>query len=128
MGEALGDRNHASARGTMLANVSRRLVMLYKECYGKGPLQARTYYQDDAVLVLMRGGFTRVEQTLIGDGRGAVVEEQRSQFQAALRQRFIAIVEEETGRKVLAFMSTTHQDPDFNAEVFVLEPDRPLAA
>jgi uncharacterized protein YbcI len=112
------------ARGTMLANVSRRTVMLYKEFYGKGPTQARTYYQDDTVLVLLRGGFTRVEETLLRDGRGAAVYEQRAVFQQVMHDRFVAIVEEEVGRRVLAFMSATHQGPDLNAEVFVLEPAR----
>ena len=128
MGDAAEQREHGSARGVMLATVSRRTVMLYKEYYGKGPLRARTYYQDDTVLVLLSGGYTRVEQTLMRDGRGAAVEDQRSQFQAAMRERFVAIVEQEVGRKVIAFMSTTHLDPDFNAELFVLEPSAQLAA
>jgi uncharacterized protein YbcI len=113
------------ARGTMLANVSRRMVMLYKESYGKGPTQARTYYQDDTVLVLLRGGFTRVEETLLRDGRGAAVHEQRAVFQQVMHDRFVEIVEEEIGRRVVAFMSTTHQEPDLNAELFVLEPAQP---
>ena len=43
--------------------------MLHKEFYGKGPTKARTYLQDDVVLVLLRGGYTRVEETLMRDGR-----------------------------------------------------------
>jgi uncharacterized protein YbcI len=106
----------------MLANVSRRTVMLYKEFYGKGPTRARSYYQDDTLLVLLRGGFTRVEETLMRDGRGAAVHEQRNEFQMAMHDGFVKIVEEEVGRKVMAFMSASHQDPDLSAEIFVLEP------
>jgi len=35
---------------------------------------------------------------------------------------FIAVVERETGRKVRAFLSQSHTDPDVSVEVFVLEP------
>ena len=121
--DALEDLENGNARGAMLANVSRRTVMLFKQFYGKGPTQARTYYQDDTVLILLRGGFTRVEETLMRDGQGSVVHAQRDAFQAAMQDGFVAIIEEEIGRKVIAFMSTSHQQPDLNAEVFVLAPE-----
>ena len=35
---------------------------------------------------------------------------------------FSQAVEENTGRKVIAFMSQVHFDPDMAAEIFVLEP------
>jgi hypothetical protein len=37
--------------------------------------------------------------------------------------RFREAVEEATGRRVIAFMSQVHFDPDMAAEIFVLEPD-----
>ena len=40
-----------------------------------------------------------------------------------MREDAIAKIEELTGRKVAAFMSANHIDPDLAAEVFVLEPD-----
>ena len=106
---------------TVLANISRRIVQLHKEFYGKGPTKAKTYYYDDLVVVLMRGGFTRVEETLLQSGRGASVQEQRAAFEQAMREPFKRVVEEETGRKVVAFMSTSHQHPDLLGEMFVLE-------
>jgi uncharacterized protein YbcI len=33
-------------------------------------------------------------------------------------------VEDATGRKVIAFMSQSHIDPDLAAEIFVLEPEK----
>jgi uncharacterized protein YbcI len=56
--------------GDMRANISRRIVQLHKEFYGKGPTRAKTYYHDDVIVVLMRGAFTRVEETLLERGRG----------------------------------------------------------
>ena len=111
-------------RGTQLANISRRIVVLHKEFYGKGPTKARTYVQDNLVVVLLRGGFTRVEETLLRDGRGEAVQRQRDAFQEVMRSRFVAVIEDELDRRVDAFMSTNHQDPDLMAEIFVLAVDR----
>lgn len=41
----------------------------------------------------------------------------------ATRAAFTAAVEEITGRKVIAFMSQVHFDPDMAAEIFVFEPN-----
>jgi len=113
--------DQSTQRHSPLANISRRLVGLHKEFYGKGPTKAKTYYHDDLVVVLMRGGFTRVEETLLQEGRGEAVRQQRQQFQQVMRERFDAVIQEELGRKVIAFMSGSHQDPDLLAEMFVLD-------
>jgi uncharacterized protein YbcI len=52
-------------------------VALLKEFYGRGPTQAKSYLQDDLVVCILRGGFTRVEETLRAGGRGSAVIEQR---------------------------------------------------
>ena len=113
--------DHHVTPGLAMSNVSRRIVMLHKEFYGKGPDKARTYFQDDLVVVLMRGGFTRVEETLLREGRGESVASQRRDFQQVMFERFAEVIESELGRRVVAFMSTSHQDPDLLAELFVLE-------
>ena len=106
----------------MLTAVSEGMVALLKEYYGRGPTQAKTYYHDDLVVCLLRGGFTRVEQTLLDGGRGAAVIEQRIAFQEVMRDRFIAVIEHATGRPVIGFMSGNQQNPDMLCEVFVLSP------
>ena len=111
---------------TPLSSISRRIVQLHKEFYGKGPTKAKTYYYDDLVVVLMRGGFTRVEETLHQSGRGDSVAQQRADFQQAMFEPFKQVIEEETGRKVIAFMSTSHQHPDLLGEIFVLEASEVL--
>ena len=40
-----------------------------------------------------------------------------------MREDLIAVVERQLDRKVLAFMSQNHIDPDLAVEVFVLQPD-----
>jgi uncharacterized protein YbcI len=111
-----------AAHGEVLTAVSDGLVALLKEYYGKGPTQAKTYYEDDLVVCLLRGGFTAVERTLSEGGRGAAVIDQRMAFQEVMRQRFEAVVEHATGRRVIGFMSGNQQHPDMICEVFILAP------
>jgi uncharacterized protein YbcI len=108
--------------GTARTAISDGMVALLKEYYGVGPTQAKTYYHDDLVVCLMRGGFTRVEQTLLEGGRTAAVIQQRMEFQEVMRSRFITVIESATRRRVVGFMSGNQQDPDMICEVFVLAP------
>ena len=110
------------ARGEILTAVSDGLVALFKEFYGKGPTRAKTYYEDDLVVCLLRGGFTRVEETLRDAGRGHEVILQRMAFQDVMRDRFEAFIQQATGRHVVGFMSGNQQDPDMLCEIFVLAP------
>ncbi len=108
--------------GDVLSEISDGLVALLKDHYGKGPTQAKTYYQDDLVVCLLRGGYTRVEETLLAGGRGEDVIAQRIAFQDVMRKRFEAVIEHATGRRVVGFMSGNQQHPDLICEVFVLAP------
>jgi uncharacterized protein YbcI len=108
--------------GDVLTAISDGMVALLKEFYGRGPTQAKTYYQDDLVVCVLRGGFTRVEQTLLEGGRGHAVIAQRMEFQEVMRERFTAVIEHATGRPVIGFMSGNQQRPDMICEVFVLSP------
>ncbi|MBV8988289.1 MAG: DUF2294 family protein [Solirubrobacterales bacterium] len=105
-----------------MAAISEGLVKLLKDYYGRGPTQAKTYYEDDLVVCLLRGGFTPVEQTLLEGGRGTAVIEQRMAFQEVMRQRFESVVERATNRRVIGFMSGNQQQPDMICEVFILAP------
>ena len=104
----------------MLTAISDGLVALLKEFYGRGPTQAKSYYHDDLVICLLRGGFSHVERTLWEGGRGAAVIQQRMDFQELMRERFNAVIEAATGRPVIGFMSGNQQSPDIMCEVFVL--------
>jgi uncharacterized protein YbcI len=104
-----------------LAEISESLVSLHREYYGKGPTKAKTFQVNDTVLCLLQGGFTVVEKTLIEDGRAEAVHDIRRTFQAAMEERFTSVVETALERKVLAYMSQVHHDPDISAELFVLE-------
>ncbi len=113
----------APQRRDPLGNIARRIVQLQKEYSGKGPTKVRAHANDDMVIVLMRDVYTTVEQTLAREGQEEAVLSQRHAFQQVMNERYIAVIEEETGRKVAAFMSTNHHSPDLSVEIFVFEPE-----
>ena len=110
------------SHGDVLTAISDGMVALLKDFYGRGPTRAKSYYEDDLVVCVLRGGFTRVEQTLLDGGRGQAVIQQRMEFQEVMRDRFARVIEDATGRKVIGFMSGNQQDPDLMCEVFILAP------
>jgi len=111
-----------STRGDVLTAISDGMVALLKEFYGRGPTRAKSYYEDDLVVCVLRGGFSRVEETLLEGGRGTAVIQQRMEFQEVMRDRFAEIIEDATGRMVIGFMSGNQQHPDLMCEVFILGP------
>jgi uncharacterized protein YbcI len=102
--------------------ISRRSVQLLREYTGRGPTKARTVINHESVLVLLGDTLTKGERKLAESGKADHVVRTRHEFQRVMRDDLVRVVEEETGRKVIAFMSDNHIDPDFGAEVFVLEP------
>jgi uncharacterized protein YbcI len=110
------------AKGEMLAQISTGLVQLHSRFYGKGPTKAKTHLVGDTVVSILRGGFTRVERTLIETGQVESVYQMRRSFQQAMDEEFRRVVEDATGRKVIAYMSSINVDPDLAVELFVLEP------
>jgi uncharacterized protein YbcI len=113
---------HETTQGEALAQISTGLVQLHSRYYGKGPTKAKTHMVNDTVISILRGGFTTVERTMIDQGRLAAVHEMRRSFQDVMEEQFTAVVQEATGRTVIAYMSQVHTNPDLAVEIFVLEP------
>ena len=108
--------------GDVLTAISDGMVALLKEFYGRGPTRTKSYFEDDLVVCVLRGGFSRVEQTLLEGGRTAAVIQQRMEFQEVMRDRFTGVIQDATGRPVIGFMSGNQQHPDMMCEVFILGP------
>ena len=98
-----------------------RLVQLVKEHADRGPTKCRTYIDDDLIIVMMLGGFSRLENTLFEDGKWLDVRSTRHAFADTMEGRFTEVIERLTGLEVAAFMSASHQQPDLQVEMFVLD-------
>jgi uncharacterized protein YbcI len=111
------------AGGRLLVAVSDGVVRLQRNFSGKGPTTCKAYWAGaDILVVMLSGGFTAAEQTLFEGGHGQSVRESRMKLQDTLEARMTEMIEELTGRQVVAFMNASHQEPDLSAAVFVLEP------
>jgi uncharacterized protein YbcI len=111
-----------SERRHQAASISNAITRLHRDHYGRGATTTRTILQRDYVVCFLEDIYTPVERTLIEAGRTEAVRETRTMFQDAMGPKFREVVEEATGRSVIAFMSQVCFDPDMAAEVFVLEP------
>lgn len=107
--------------GELAAKISTTFVQLLKEHADRGPTKCRTYIDEDLIIVLMRGGYSRMEDTLFEDGKWLDVRSMRHTFQDTMEGRFTETIERLTGREVAAFMSASHQHPDIQIEAFVLD-------
>src|SRR3954467_6219784 len=101
-----------SSLGEMRAALSKEIVRLQAEYYGKGPTKAKTYIVEDLVVVVLEESFTRAEKTLAERGELEAIQHIRRRFQQHMAESFTSIVEKATGRKVRAFLSETDIEHD----------------
>jgi uncharacterized protein YbcI len=110
------------AGGHLLAAISTSIVAILRDHYGRGPMKAKTYALDDIIVVVMRGsGFTPLEKTIMDSGQPDRVIAMREDFQRVMAERYKQTIEELTGRKVLAFLSQAHVEPDITMEIFFID-------
>jgi uncharacterized protein YbcI len=112
------------ALGETRARISKEIVRLQSEYYGKGPTKAKTYVVEDLVVVVLEESFTRAEKTLVERGEREAIQHIRRRFQQQMAESFISIVEQATGRRVRTFLSETDVDQDVSVETFLLADDR----
>ena len=110
--------------GEIRAAISREMVRLQAEYYGKGPTRAKTYIVDDLVVVVLEETFTRAEKTLAERGEREAIQHIRRRFQQQMAESFTSVVEQATGRKVRVFLSDTDIEQDVSVETFLLAEDR----
>jgi uncharacterized protein YbcI len=104
------------------ASVSDAVVRITAEYTGRGPTRARTTINGEWIFVTLTDTLTKGERTLANNSRADLVRESRRAFQDAMRDDFVAEIEGLTGRRVTAFLSDNHIEPDVAIEAFQLAP------
>ncbi len=116
---------HPLAGAALMAAITEAMVARHERYHHRKPVTAKTQMMGDDLLACVLGGvYTEVEQTLIELEQHAVVQEARSTFQIAMKDRFTAEIQRLTGRRVLTFISSHHVGPDLEVELFVLAPTK----
>ena len=107
--------------GRLLAEITNRIVAFMREHYGRGPIKAKTYVLDNLIVCVLSDGFTAIERTMMEGGQADRVLDLRRDFQQLMKIRYSTMIEDLTGRKVLAFLSQAHVEPDLTVEMFLMD-------
>jgi len=110
--------------GELNAALTREVVRIHTASLGRGPNKSFSFHNGNVVVTVLQDVLTKAEQNLSGNAHGEAVLEMRQLFQRTMAEEMTESVERLTDRKVVAFMSDNHLDPDMAVEVFIL--DRPL--
>ena len=90
----------SDGRSSILADVSREMVRLYKEQFGRGPTKARTDWAGpDVLITVLEDTLTPAERNLTRLGEHQRVRDMRTFFQYATVDDFCEPVERLTGRR-----------------------------
>ena len=122
MASAQEDPTRSDAhRGTQLAALADGLVKLHKNVCGRGPTNARCFESGNTVVVLLFGGLTRGERTLLDSGDLKAVERQRRSLHAVMHDPARDLVERVLGRRVTAMTLAADPANELETAVFVLD-------
>jgi uncharacterized protein YbcI len=117
--ETGGDPDDHSLR----AEISREMVHLYKDLFGRGPTKAKTdFLGPDAVCCTLEHSLTQAERALADMGEHQRLRDTRLYFQYATEEQFRGTIERILDRKVRAFISGMDTEQDVALEMFYLEP------
>ena len=117
-------RDRDGSSGAIVAKVSREIVGIYAEYFGRGPTKAKTVWREDVITCILEDAFTRAERVLVDGGRFEQVRLNRQAFQDQIEPLFRARIEAVTGRRVTACLNQINGD-GVAAEIFVLAPYQP---
>jgi uncharacterized protein YbcI len=109
--------------GDQLAAITREMVRIKSQHYGKGATEAKTYQCDNFIFCVTKEGMTPVERNLLEHGDADLVRQVRLRFQQNNGETFRDAVERITGRRVISYESQVLFAPEYVVEIFVLDDD-----
>jgi uncharacterized protein YbcI len=117
-----GTESERHMAGSTSAAISKAVEQLLSEYTGRGPTEARTYINEDLIVVVLRDTLTSDERAIVRDGGVDLVLSARQAFQRAMKPDLVATVERLSGRSTMTCLSHNHLDPDIVVESFILAP------
>ena len=110
-------------RPTVTNEISREMVRLYKDLFGRGPTKVRSgFVGPDTLICTIENSLTPAERNLAKAGEDQRLRELRVYFQHSSEQDFIEAAERVTGRQVRAFSSGIDTQNDVATEAFYFVP------
>ena len=117
------ERRGPPSDSEVLEEISREILRIHEQSYGRGAAQAQAYVGNGFVIVVLDDlVLLPNEKFLVENGKQDTVMQVRTQYQNAIRESFSAAIERAIGRRVIGFASATSvEEPRFMAEIFKLE-------
>ena len=113
----------ASVQGeTLYSAIAEGVLRITHQYTNRRPTSAEVTIGENIVVCVVHCALTLAERKLADLGMREAVVESRRHYQTAMSADLTALVQQHTGRMVIAFMSDNTTDPDLGAEIFVLEP------
>ena len=104
--------------------ITRSVVGLHKELFGRGPVRARAFLSGDTLVCTLGDGFAPAERRMIEAGLSDEVRRHREVIGRVERRRFASLVGEMTGRRVVTHLRDCDPETGNSVEVFVLDGSR----
>jgi uncharacterized protein YbcI len=117
-----GARNDGAVITDVTSAISDAMANLVSRHTGRGATSSWTTFTRDLIVCVMGDALTKGEKSLVQHGRPEAVLRIRRAYQETMAPEAISLVEELSGRRVTAFMSNNHIDPDLAVEIFILQP------
>ena len=111
-------------RGMVEAELTKAIIQFEKEYLGRGPLEARTIFLGDLILLRLKGLMTPAEQKLAATDEGRdLVKEMRRQLFESSRPLLEEIVEQVTGSRLISLHTDMSTKTGERMIVLVVDDD-----
>jgi uncharacterized protein YbcI len=104
----------------VLSEAANAVGKMKADFFGRGPEGAKSYLNDNLLVIVFRGGFLDVEETLIEKGRPDKVRDLRTTWQDELEAEITQQVERITGLQVIDYYSQVLVRARIVVELFLL--------
>jgi len=105
-----------------LAAISRSMAGFQRDHYGRATTKVKAYAIKDMIAVVVRSKhLTPLEKSMVDGGEPERVLALRAEFARVMAGRYTRMVEQVTGRTVIALLSQAYVDPDIILEAFFLD-------
>ncbi len=112
----------AELPGTLLAEISRTVVGIHRERFGRGPTRAKAHFDGELLVVVLGEVLTPMERSLAAAGMGEKVTELRALASLVVQDELEAAVGTLVARPAKLTASQVLPDCDIGTHVFTLSP------
>lgn len=114
--------NGKKSKGQIEDALTKRAIIFYRDVFGVGPKQAKSYLLEDMIIVRLQTELLPVERKLLTKNKGVeLVKNLRQNLHDATIEEISKIIKDITGQTVISAHSDISTKTGEILEVFILE-------